>query len=217
MKYLHTFNESIINRKKNDDIFDYSSIVNSAWNKIIKFGQNFYKTHFDLENNESTGQKKTLYITKNLRVNQPVKYEINAELWTAGGDWEHPVMYFKFEIASQYGLLSGEYEKNPKYIWDLKQEDKKLYKCYVVIPPVEAGNKLVQYENGWRAYTDDDITGNVGKKLKITDEDKKTAWAWFENLITQAIEERHEMLDDKDNNVQGVSDSAEPSEPKSIG
>jgi hypothetical protein len=212
MKYLKTFNESVINRKKNDNIFDYNSIVKSAWNKIIKFSQNFYKTYFDLENDSSLGQKKTFYIIKNLRVNQPVKYEINAELWEAGGDWERPVMYIRFEISSHYGLINSKYQTNPKYIWDLEQEDKSLYKCYVVIPPVEAGNKLVKYEKGWRAYTDEDITGDEGKKLKITDDDKKTAWDWFENLITQAIEERHEMLDDNDS-VESEPDSPEPADP----
>jgi hypothetical protein len=215
MKYLYTFNESVINRKKNDEIFNYKTIVSNAWHKIVKFGQNYYKTHFDLENDDSTGQKKTFYITKNLRKDQPVKYEINADLWMAGGDWEHPVMYIKFELTSDYGLVRSDYESNPKYIWDLNQEDKSLSKCYIAIPPVEAGNKLVKYEKGWRAYTDEDITGDEGKNIKITDDDKKAAWKWFEDMITQSIEERHKMLDD-DNDVEGEPDSAEPSEPKDI-
>lgn len=209
MKYLKTFNESVINRKKDANIFNYSYIVNGEWNKIIKFEQDFYKTYFDLENNESTGQKKTIYITKDLRVNQPVKYEINAELWEAGGDWEHPVMYFKFELTSQYGLVSSEYDNNPKYIWDLEQENKKLSRCYIAIPPVEAGNKMIKFEKGWRAYTDEDISHEKRNTVKITEEDEKRAWLWFENFITQAVEERHEMIDDTRNMEVGEPDSAE--------
>ncbi len=66
---------------------------------------NFQKIYFDLENNDSTGEKKTFYIKKNLRKNQPYKYEINAELFEAGGDWEIPVLYFKIEFTKGASFL----------------------------------------------------------------------------------------------------------------
>jgi len=188
---------SVIRREKEKEIFNYSSIIKTAWVDIIGDAKKFQDITFDLENNDSTGQKRTFYIKKNLRKNQPIKYQINAELWTAGGDWEHRVMYFKIELTDDYGLISDKYRTNPKYIWDLKKNYNGLYRNYVIIPPVEAGNKLVKTDkNSWRAYTDEDISHD-DKKAEITDKDKITAWKWLETLFNDAVEERHEMLDTK--------------------
>ena len=82
-------------KKDKKDIFNYSGIISNAWRDPISNAQDFQKISFDLENNDSVGEKKTFYVKKNLRKDQPIKYEINTELWMAGGDWERPVMYFK--------------------------------------------------------------------------------------------------------------------------
>lgn len=34
------------------------------------------------------------------------------------------------------------------------------------------------------------------KKLKISDDDRKKAWAWLKNTLEKLIDDRHEMLDD---------------------
>ncbi len=186
---------STIRRDKGKEIFNYSSIINNAWFDIIREGQKFYNINFDLENNDSTGQKKTFYITKNLRKNQPVKYQINADLWMAHGDWEYPVMYFKIELTDDYGLVSDKYRVKPKYIWDTERDYSGLYKNYVIIPPIDSGNKLVKIDKGWRAYTDEDISHKDRKKVEVTDNDKTIAWKWLEEFMNKAVEERHEMLD----------------------
>jgi len=89
----NTIDESVIKRKKDQEVFDYSSIVKDAWYPVIKAAQDFQNINFDLENNDpmSTkkhGSKRTIFIKKNLRVDQPIKYEINLELmsWRRLGD-----------------------------------------------------------------------------------------------------------------------------------
>jgi hypothetical protein len=197
---------SAIRKDKDKEIFNYKGIANNAWRKKVDAAQDFQKINFDLENDDSTGQKKTLYLTKNLRKDQPVKYEINAELFEAGGDWECPVMYFRIELTTQYGLIDVKYQKNPKYIWDFETKYDGLTSCYVMIPPVEAGNKLTKnYEdssNGspdkheWFAYQNDGLSDEDEEKANITDADRTSVWKWLQNTIEKAINDRHEMLDD---------------------
>jgi hypothetical protein len=213
-KLIQIINEEIsaIRKDKKQEIFDYHSIADQAWDKKNKQAQEFQRITFDLENDDSTGQKKTFYVKKNLRKNQPVKNEFNAELMEAGGDWEYPVLYFRLEITHQYGLLDVKYQKNPEFVWDLEDEYGGLSKCYVLIPPVEAGNKLTKEIEGdshgkydWFAYQDHDMSDEDKKKAKITDEDKRKAWQWLQDLLLKLVNDRHEMLDD--------DNRSKPSEP----
>jgi hypothetical protein len=195
MKHLKTF-ENMYSKDKDKEIFDYNSNINDLWRPVIFNAQKFQNISFDLENNDTTKQKKSIVIAKNLRENQPIKYVINAELYKAGGDWEWPVMYFKIELKSNYGLIRDEYKENPEYIWDFEKDYKGLYKHYVMIPPVEAGNSLIKNDKGvWIAYTDETVNKENEKDVKIDDSDMKNAWSWLEKTIEDAVEKRHRMLD----------------------
>lgn len=160
---------------------------------------NFQKIYFDLENNDSTGEKKTFYIKKNLRKNQPYKYEINAELFEAGCDWEIPVLYFKIEFTKGASFLKKN-KKKIEFVWDIERENsyQTLYNNFCLIPPNDAGNKLKYDEekNCWYAWHVNDVDKKMKKELKISDDDRKKAWAWLKNTLEKLIDDRHEMLDD---------------------
>jgi len=194
--------ESISSRKqdKKKEIFDYHSLVDGAWIDVIKEAQDFQKINFDLENNDSTNEKKAFYIKKNLRKDQPVKYEVKAEMYMAGGDWECPVMYFKVEITRAYSLISSDYYSEKKYVWDLERKGFiNMHRKYVLIPPVEAGNQLKKTEKRYRAWQDSE-DGVDYKDVQITDQGKKEAWIWLEKLLETAINKRHKMLDESHEN-----------------
>lgn len=182
--------ESVLKRGKDHELFDYKGHINDLWRPIIQEAQKFQHINFDLENNDSTNEKRTINIGVNLRKDQPVKNTFNIELCEAGGDWEYPVMYFKIEFTHQYGLISSDYYSNKEYVWDLEQNVDS--RKFVIIPPIEAGNKLKKYENGFTAFTSsEDINAN----WKITDKDKKLSWKWIENLLNKLVKDRHKMLD----------------------
>lgn len=195
--------ESVISRKKDVDIFNYKSQIIDLWRSIIKEAQDFQHINFDLENNDTTGQKKTIFVTKNLRKEQPVKYEINAELFKACGDWESPVMYFKLEFTHDYNIMSyGNKLIKPEYVWDLKRDNTKMSKMFVIIPDNENGNHLDKTEKGFTASDGNDKTKN------ITDKDEKTAWKWIVSLLEKLVDDRHKMIVDNSN--------SEISEPESV-
>jgi hypothetical protein len=214
-KLIQIINEEIsaIRKDREEEIFDYHSIIEDAWDEPKKAAQIFQRINFDFENDDSTGEKKRFFVKKNLRKNQPIKYEFNAELIEAGGDWEMPVMYFRLEFTSDYSIMCSDDEMKklkPEFVWDLPRDYKGLYHNYCIIPPVEAGNKLVKGESDsgkydWFAYQNNDLSKEDEKKARITDEDKKKAWDWLAKLLEKLVNERHEMLDD--------DNRSKPSEP----
>jgi hypothetical protein len=202
-KLRQIINEEIsaIRKDKDEEIFNYHSITEDAWSDPKHDAQDFQKIHFDFENDDSTGQKKRFFVKKNLRKDQPIKYEINAELFEAGGDWEIPVLYFRLEFTHDYGIVRFGKGRKVEYVWDLeKKKAGGLSNCYVIIPPNEAGNKLQkgskEDKSEWFAYTDHDTPKEKLKELRITDADKRKAWEWLQKLLEKVINERHEMLDD---------------------
>jgi hypothetical protein len=191
---------SAIKKDKKVEIFDYHSIINNAWTDKVNEAKKFQRILFDLENDDTTGEKKTFYVKKNLRKDQPVKYEFNAELMEAGGDWEYPVMYFRLEFTHDY---FNKYEGKPEFIWDLERNYKGLYDCYVIIPPADAGNKLLPknddytgHDYDWFAYQESEMTKEDKKLAEITDADKKNCWMWLQILLENLVNDRHKMLDE---------------------
>lgn len=187
---------SIINRDKKQEIFDYNSVQEEAWNESKKKAQEFQRISFDFENDDSVG-KKTFFIKKNLRKDQPIKYEVQADMRMAGGDWECGVIYFRIEFTHDYGVFRAEHEKNPEFVFDTKDYSGRKF-C--LIPPVEAGNKLIKREKenekyDWGAYQNGELTKEEEKDAYVTDADKKNCWKWLQELIEKLVDDRHEMLD----------------------
>ena len=221
-RIIQIINEEIsaINRDKDKEIFDYHSITEDSWNDPKHEAQEFQRITFDFENDYPIA-KKTFFAKVMLRKDQPVKNEINAELMEAGGDWEMPVMYFRIEFTHQYGLVSNKYCNNPEFVWDVCDENGYLNHSgnrYVIIPPVEAGNKLVKGESDsgkydWFAYQNDGLSDEDEKKARITDADRREAWKWLEELVEKLIKDRHEMLDEPDK-TKGKIVQGEPNDDK---
>jgi len=197
-RIIKIINEEIsaINRDKKQEIFDYNAAHEEVWRDLKHQAQEFQRINFDFENDDSVG-KKTFFIKKNLRKDQPIKYEIQADMHLAGGDWECGVIYFRIEFTHDYGVFRSDYEKNPEFVFDTK--DFSGHK-FCIIPPVEAGNKLKKGESDSGkydlfAYDNSELTKEEEKEAYVTDADKKLAWKWLEELLEKLVDDRHEMLD----------------------
>ena len=195
---------SAIKRNKKQEIFDYGSEHEEAWREPKKRAQEFQRINFDFENDDSV-EKRTFFANVMLRKDQPVKNEFNVDLREAGGDWEMPVMYFRIEFTHQYGLLSNKYGDNPEFVWDVRDKEGWLPvgDKFCLIPPVEAGNKLVKGESDsgkydWFAYQNSELSKEEEKEARLTDADHKKAWKWLHDLFDKLVKDRHEMLDEPD-------------------
>lgn len=193
--------EAMNKQNKDSQIFDYKSITNDLWRKIIQQAQKFQKITFDLENNDSTNDKRILSMKRKLRKDQTVTVKVACELCEAGGDWEASAIYFKIEFISQYGTISNKYESNPQFVWDIK--DAVDSRKFVLIPPSEFGNVNLVCNNGKCSMKP------AEEHLERTDKDIKKAWKWLETTLTDVIDQRWEMLD-KDQNESSELTSKDP-------
>ena len=110
---------SAVKRDDKEELFDYNSAKKETWNEPFSKAKEFQRISFDLENDDSNS-KKTFFIKKNLRKDQPIKYEIQAEMRIAGGDWEMPVIYFRVEFTHDYNVFNVKWESKPEFVFDTK-------------------------------------------------------------------------------------------------
>lgn len=197
-RIIEIINEEIsaINRDKKQEIFDYNAAHEEVWNDLKRNAQEFQRISFDFENDDSVG-KKTFFIKKNLRKDQPIKYEIQADMHIAGGDWECGVIYFRIEFTHDYGVFDVKWEDKPEFVFD--EKDYSGHK-FCIIPPIEAGNKYQKFDGDsnkydWHAYQNSELTKEEEKNAYVTDVDKKNCWKWLEELLEKVVNDRHEMLD----------------------
>lgn len=85
-----------IAESKDKDFFTYQSINDKMWNDEIEEAKNEFGVNFNTENNDSMDDREVVKIDD---------AEFACEMWSAGGDWEFPLRYFKCQLKS--GYVSG--------------------------------------------------------------------------------------------------------------
>jgi len=182
------FNKRTVN--KNKEIFNYKTLTNNLWHDKIIESQKFHKINFDLENVDSTGEKKKFTTKRNRKDSDyPDNYLINAELFDGGGDWEIPVYFFKVEIVDGRVLKNSE---NTGNIWSQGDKFRNERLKFVLIPSAEAGNSLKKCDSekyDWCAYDDSETPKEKSKELWPNKSKRKEMWKWLEEYLEKAIAE----------------------------
>jgi len=145
----------MLNEKKE---FDFSYIESGFWSNIIKAEQDAVNIRFDLENNEPIGDLKEIELPINYPSGKPVK--VNAQLYSAGGDWEDSVGYFKCQMESgKYFLI---HIPGPSVNTNLIKRDKGYGPTQEEDKVEEKPTKIKDIEKAlW-----DDLKANLSDRLK---------------------------------------------------
>lgn len=164
---------------KDDESFTYKVIAEDMWRDLWKEATEHFNTNFDWENNESSGERKTIKIThkdEDLDFN----YKFNCELFIAGGDWEVPCYYFRCQITD-----GSFYEDKEKLMFP------GMLSAYgtahfILIPPKDHGNTcLMKNEKGkWMA-----LQNSETRDEDIPELDSKKAWQWVLNYLKSMVKD----------------------------
>ncbi len=159
----------ILAEKKDPDFFDYRDLSNDMWRKKVREAQDEAKVSFDLENDYDVAQREVEIDQDQWEHLSKVKFR--CELFSAGGDWEDPVLYFRCQLSKGYAR-------------DLHQGDHFIY-----IPCQAEGNSnLIQGEKGeWHASTDEDRK-HSGKKADNKPNEYK-AWQGLKKYLTKLVKD----------------------------
>jgi hypothetical protein len=160
---------------KDKEVFQYSEIARDLWYEKFNDACDHFKIKFDLENNESVKERKTIVVKEN----KDTEWEFNCELMAAGGDWECANLYFKCQFRK--GLGFGYDNVKLPYPGNINT-GKTSY--FVLIPPINAGNTNLVKLDG-EDYDYGSIQDNSGRG---NDLDYKAAWDWVKKYLTDYVQ-----------------------------
>ena len=91
-------------QSKDENDFDFSDEEKEIWRSMVKEEQDAVGIHFDLENDESISSIRRIKLkTKNKSMVDMGSGDLTVfvELYSAGGDWQNPVGYFRCQIKEK--------------------------------------------------------------------------------------------------------------------
>lgn len=164
----------VLGESRDKHFFNYKDLSEEMWHKKIKEAQDKYKVHFDLENDYDIAQREVDIPQDEWEHFKHVKFR--CELYSAGGDWEDPVLYFRCQLRDGYAR-------------DLHKDD-----CFIYIPCQAEGNtNLVQGKNDeWHASTDDDH--RESKTKADTKPNEYKAWQGLKKYLSKLVKDEIEQI-----------------------
>jgi len=103
---------------KKDTEFEFSAMIQDAWQELLHAEQDAVGIHFDLENDNLSSCEKSQIIDIGPKSAGEDHTKVLAQPCTAGGDWQSPVCYFRCQ------LIRG----------------RSRHELFIVIPTKEEGN-----------------------------------------------------------------------------
>ncbi len=153
--------------------FSYQMLIKDFWVDKMKKAKNKFNVWFDLENNDAAN--KTI---RKIEIPQThwehTKCRFMCQLWSAGGDWEHPVYYFRCQTVDGYA-----------YDPDFGNLSTYSNSHFIFIPGKTQGNyHLVKgQKDKWIAPHDGDY-----KKGIDPERNEQAAWKSLKEFLTTLVD-----------------------------
>jgi hypothetical protein len=164
---------SQLDEGKDKDFFDYTSVSKDMWSDKISDAKDEFGVSFDTENDDTMDQQREIKIDRGDK--DPCKFA--CEMYSASGDWEFPVRYFRCELKDGYIQGISKYS-NPHFVF---------------VPNGDQGNgQLKKSDGGKWVCPDSDFDDEDGLR------DEKKCWDslkdHLEGLTKKEIEESRRIL-----------------------
>ena len=164
--------------------FSYDEMTKDMWYDKVREAMKKFKVSFDLENNETTKQQREIVIPQ--KEWDFTKCKFKCEMYSAGGDWENPVNYFRCQLVDGYAFDMSKHGNSH---------------C-VYIPGKKEGNyHLVPRKDGWGAPNND------REHVKGIDAEKndKDCWKSLEKYLKSLVDLKIEKVKSERKNQPEVS------------
>lgn len=146
------------------NFFSYDDLSSDMWRKKIKEQQKTNKINFDLENDEEVAHRE-IVIDQDTWEFSSCKFK--CALYSAGGDWESPVLYFRCQLVDGYAKGVSHYGDSH----------------FIIIPNKEQGNgHLMKTKKGLSAPDQD------GPDTDIKPNESQ-AWKFLKTKLKEMVEE----------------------------
>jgi len=170
---------------KKEDPFTYKTIADEMWRDVWDKAKEHFKTSFDWENNDSTGQARCFtFVRRDPKDDFEWTYKFNCELWIAGGDWESPCYYFKCQLVDG-SIYADDYAPELPFPGDIGEYRKSHF---ILIPPKDGGNsRLVPFttSKGEKKFGAPDNSSSD----EVPELEPRKAWEWVEKYLADFLNE----------------------------
>lgn len=101
--------------KSKSDFFSYDDLANAKWKDLEHEAMKSFNVYFDLENDNSTKQQRNIVIPQTEW--EFTKCRFKCEMFSAGGDWQYPVKYFRCQLVDGYAFGVQKYRNSGMFVF----------------------------------------------------------------------------------------------------
>jgi len=178
------------------EFFTFDRLEKDMWNDKIREAKERFKIFFDLENDYPVKSQREITIPQNEW--SPTECKFKCEMYSAGGDWEVPVRYFRIQIVSGYCYNDNEIKNGHYYMGRNSSSNSH----FIFIPGKKEGNyHLVPIdkkgERSWSAPDNNQYYDNIDPKAN-----EKDCWKavedYLKEMVNKEIEHLHKEREEKE-------------------
>lgn len=186
-----------------NNFFTFNELEKDMWRDKIHETKKRSKIYFDLENDYPVKSQRVIVIPQNQW--SPTECKFKCEMYSAGGDWEIPVRYFRIQIVSGY-CYNDEFvpEKDKNYIGRNSSSNSH----FIFIPGKKQGNYQLQPgkdQGVWVAPNNDGYYKDIDPQANERD-----CWKALEEYLKEMVEKEIEQVTkEKSNEEQPQPESSQ--------
>lgn len=185
------------------DFFTYDRLEKDMWTEKIKEAMERFKIRFDLENNDSVKSQRVITIPQNEW--SPIECKFKCEMYSAGGDWQVPVRYFRIQVVSGYCYNDNKLDKDNLYMGRNSSSNSH----FIFIPGKKQGNyHLVPNdkhgERTWLAPDNNQYYDKIDPKANERD-----CWTAAEDYLKEMVDKEIEKVRSERSNEPLASESSQ--------
>jgi hypothetical protein len=100
---------------KSDNFFTYEDMAKQKWRDLTSEAMKTFNVFYDLENDSSTKQRRDIVIPQ--KEWEFSKCRFKCDMFSAGGDWQYPVRYFRCQLVDGYAFGVNKYKDSGMFIY----------------------------------------------------------------------------------------------------
>jgi hypothetical protein len=204
MKHKFLFEKLQTIYEYDNDFFTYDKLEKDLWFEKIKEARDKFKIYFDLENDYPVKSQRVITIPQTEWEHTDCKFK--CEMYSAGGDWEIPVRYFRIQITDGYCFNDNPIKPGNNYIHRSSYSNSH----FIFIPGKKEGNyHLVPFdkhgERKWTAPDNNQYYKDIDPKANERD-----CWDSVEKYLKEMVDKEIEQLRKERENDVSSSEGGEP-------
>lgn len=163
--------------------FSYSQMESGLWRDLVVDAKKSFNIFFDLENDYTKKVQRIIEIPQTEWEHRKCKFK--CEMYSAGGDWEMPIIYFRCQLIDGYAFELSTYGKSH----------------FIFIPGKTEGNSYLVKgkKESWIAPDNNDYKKGIDPEI-----DETKCWSSLKDYLKDLVDKEIELRQSKRENNDSI-------------